>query len=140
MELARIASGAPGDTVEALRGIPYVVRRGYRFTVPGASPIMIAEISRSLPQEANPAQELMLLIVEQDSLTSRYRLAYVERASGTEETLESTELLVAGQVASRSEAVILLARDSGDGVTYSILERDGPRQWRVRWNSPYAGC
>lgn len=140
MELARIASGAPGDTVEALRGLPYVVRHGYRFAMPGAPPIILAEISRSLPQEASPVQELMLLIVEQDSLTSRYRLAYVERAYGTEETVESTELLVAGQVTGRSEPVILLARDSGDGVTYSMLEREGPRQWRVRWNSPYAGC
>jgi hypothetical protein len=140
MELARIASAAPGDTVEALQGIPYVVRRGYRFTVPGAPSIMLAEISRSLPQEAFPAQEVMLLLVEQDSLTSRYRLAYVERASGTEETVESTELLVAGQVTGQNQLVMLLARDSGDGVTYSILEREGPRKWRVRWNSPYAGC
>jgi hypothetical protein len=140
MELARIASAAPGDTVEALRGIPYVVRRGYRFTVPGAPPMIFAEISRSLPQEAYPAQEVMLLVVEQDSLTLRYRLAYMERASGTEETLESTELLLVGQVTGRNQPVILLARDSGDGVTYSLLEREGPRQWHVRWNSPYAGC
>lgn len=140
MELARIASAAPHDTVEALRGIPYVVRRGYRFAVPGGPPMILAEISRSLPQEASPVQEVMLLIAEQDSLTSRYRLAYVERASGTEETLESTELLVAGYVTGRDQPVILLVRDSGDGVTYSMLEREGLRQWRVRWNSPYAGC
>lgn len=140
MELARIASAAPHDTVEALRGIPYVVRRGYRFAVPGGPSLILAEISRSLPQEASPVQEVMFLVAEQDSLTSRFRLAYVERASGTEETLESTELLVAGRVTGREEPVVLLVRDSGDGVTYSVLERHGPREWRVRWNSPYAGC
>lgn len=140
VELARIASAAPHDTVEALRGIPYVVRRGYRFAVPGGPTMVLAEISRSLPQEASPVQEVMLLIAEQDSLTSRYRLAYMERTSGTEETLESTELLVAGFVTGRDQPVILLVRDSGDGVTYSVLEREGPRQWHVRWNSPYAGC
>lgn len=140
MELARVASAAPHDTVEALRGIPYVVRRGYRFAVPGGPPMILAEISRSLPQEASPVQEVMLLVAEQDSLTSRYQLAYAERASGSEETLESIELLVAGYVTGRAQPVILLVRDSGDGVTYSVLEREGPRQWRVRWNSPYAGC
>lgn len=140
MELARVASGAPYDTVEALRGIPYVVRRGYRFVVPGGPPMVLAEISRSLPQEASPVQEVMLLVAEQDSLTSRYRLAYVERASGTEETLESIDLLVAGYVTGRDQPVMFLVRDSGDGVTYSVLEREGPRQWHVRWNSPYAGC
>lgn len=140
MELARIASAAPGDTVEALQGIPYVVRRGYQFIVPGFPPTMLAEITRSLNQEASPAQEHILLIVERDSVTSRYRLAYVERAAGTEETLESTELLVAGLITGRTQPVMLIARYAGDGVIYSLLERRGTRQWNLRWSSAYAGC
>lgn len=139
-ELARIASAAPGDTVEALQGTAYVVRRGYQFTVPGLPPTLLAEITRSLNQEANPAQEHMLLVVERDTLTSQYRMAYVERTSGTEETLESTELLVAGSIAARAQPTILLARYAGDGVIFSLLERSSERKWTLRWTSPYAGC
>ena len=139
-ELARIASAAPGDTVEALQGTAYVVRRGYRFTIPGQPPTILAEITRSLNQEANPAQEHMLLVVERDTLASQYRLAYVERTSGTEETLESTELLVAGSIAGRATPVILVARYAGDGVIFSLIERSSERNWTLRWSSPYAGC
>ena len=141
MELARIASSAPGDTVDALKGTAYVVRRGYRTAIPGYPSIVFAEITRSLNQEANPAHEHMLLVMERDSLTnSRYRMAYVERSSGTEEALESTELLVAGIITGRTQPVLLIARYAGDGVIYSLLERNDDRQWRIRWTSPYAGC
>jgi hypothetical protein len=140
-ELARLASSAPDDTVDALRGIPYVVRRGYRLVIPGLPTVVVAEITRSLNQEANPAHEHLLVIMERDSAVTRSRLAYAERESGTEESLESTELLVAGRVTGRPDPVILIARYVGDGVVYSLLERDATsRTWSVRWNSPYAGC
>ena len=141
MELARVASSAPGDTVEALKGTAYVVRRGYRLTLPGYPSMVFAEIMRSLNQEANPAHEHMLLIMERDTLPrSRHRMTYVERSSGTEETLESTELLLAGTITGRTQPVILIARYAGDGVIYSLLERSDAQTWNVRWTSPYAGC
>lgn len=140
MELTRIASAAPDDTVESLKGIPYVVRRGYLINVPGNPSLVLAEVTRSLNQEASPTQEHMLLIVEREAASSRYRLAYVERTSGPEEALESTELLTAGVIRGSTQPSILLARYIGDGVTYSLLERLDEGTWRLRWTSAYAGC
>lgn len=140
MELTRIASSAPGDTVESLKGIPYVIRRGYLIDPSGLPAIVLAEVTRSLNQEASPTQEHMLLIVERAEDQPRYRLAYVERTSGPEESLESTELLTAGMVRGASQPSILLARYIGDGVAYSLLERTDDGNWRLRWTSAYAGC
>jgi hypothetical protein len=139
-ELARVASGAPGDTVAALRGIPFVVRRAYRATLPGQVGVVIAEVGRGLNQEANPIQEHLLVIAERDSIAREYRLAYLERAAGGEEMLESSELLLIGIPRGREQPVVLLARYLGDGVVYSMLERNAEGKWRLRWSSPYAGC
>lgn len=140
-ELARVASAAPGDTVQAMRGIPFVVRRAYRAMLPGGIGAVIAEVGRALNQEANPIQEHLLIIAERDSSAKEYRLAYLERSSGGEEMLESSELLLIGVPRGRAQPMVLLARYLGDGVVYSMLDRTAPDgKWRLRWSSPYAGC
>jgi hypothetical protein len=65
---------------------------------------------------------------------------YLERTSGGEESLESTELLVAARLGGSREPVVLLARYVGDGAIYALVERQAPRRWRLRWTSPYTGC
>jgi hypothetical protein len=143
--LARIASGLPGDTVAALRGVPYVVRQAHRFRLEDGTDAVLAEIVRTLNQEASPEQERLLLIVERDSVNAPVeatRLTFAERRAGTEENLEATELLAVVNV--RGRAALLLERAIGDGVFYSMLERvrrdDARAAWRPGWRSPYAGC
>ncbi len=141
MEVARIASSVPGDTVSEMRGLPYQVRRAYRFSIASGSDGVVAEVVRTLNQEANPTQEHLFLLAERDSTSrGRYELAYSERAAGGEETLESTELLAVGRLGPSRDVVLFLARYLGDGVVYAMLERMGGRRWRVRWSSPYVGC
>lgn len=141
MEVARLASGLPYDTVSSLRGIPYQVRRAYRFTLAPGVEGLVAEVLRTLNQEANPTQEHLLVVAERDSLSrGRWDVSYSERAAGGEELLESSELLAIGRYAPTREAVVLLARYVGDGVVYALLERTGSRRWRLRWTSPYVGC
>lgn len=141
IEIARLASGVPGDTVPELRGLPYQVRRAYRFPLPNGGMGMIAEVWRILNQEANPKQEHLLLITERDSASgTRGDIVYTERAAGGEETLESSEVLAIARFSPERDVSILLARYVGDGVVYALLERMGNRRWRVRWTSPYAGC
>lgn len=142
MELARVASGLPGDTIPDLHGVPYQVRRAYRFAVaPGVGGV-IAEILRTLNQEASPRQEHVLLVAEHDSAAGggKYFAAYVERTSGTEDQLESSELLTVARRSDNGQIVAMLARYVGDGVIYALLEREGTRRWALRWSSPYAGC
>ena len=35
---------------------------------------------------------------------------------------------------------IVLIRDYGDGSAYALLTRNAAGQWRLAWNSAYAGC
>jgi hypothetical protein len=35
---------------------------------------------------------------------------------------------------------LIIGRDDGDGGSYTLLQRDGPHHWQVRWNSAYTGC
>lgn len=141
IEIARLASAAPGDSVAELKGLPYQVRRAYRFSLSAGSEVVLAEVVRTLNQEASPKQEHLLLVAESDSVSNkRLVTAYSERTSGGEETLETSELLVVARLAGAGRMTAVLARYVGDGVMYSLLERVAPRQWRLRWTSPYAGC
>jgi len=141
IEVARLASALPGDTVSALRGLPYQVRRAYRFTLAPGREVLLTEVLRSLNQEATPIQEHILIIAERDSTSlGKLEVAYSERAAGGEETLESSELLTVLRLAPAGDAVLVLARYVGDGVVYAWIERTGARQWRLRWSSPYVGC
>ena len=141
MEVARIASAVPGDTVAELRGLPYQVRRAYRFEIAPGVTGLVAEVMRTLNQEANPKQEHLLVIAERDSTSrGRFDIAYTERAAGGEELIESSELLAIARFAPTRDVEVLLARYVGDGVVYALLERAGARRWRLRWTSPYVGC
>lgn len=141
MQVARVAIRVPGDTVAALSGVPYQVRRAYRFAIAPGIDGVLAEVVRTLNQEANPQQEHLLLVAERDSTTrGGYDVAYSERAAGGEETTESSELLTMARLGPSRDVVILLARYVGDGVVYAWLERMGTRRWRLRWSSPYTGC
>ncbi|GMV08427.1 MAG: hypothetical protein AMXMBFR55_01610 [Gemmatimonadota bacterium] len=141
MDVARIASSVPGDTVAEMVGLPYQVRRAYRFTAATGVDALVAEVLRMLNQEANPKQEHLFIIAERDSASrGRYEIAYSERAAGGEEVLESSEVLTIARTVPRGGVVMLLARYLGDGVVYSLFERSGVRRWRLRWNSPYVGC
>lgn len=141
MEVSRVAIRVPGDTVAAMLGLPYQVRRAYRFLIAPGVEGVVAEVVRTLNQEANPQQEHLLLVAERDSTTrGGYDIAYSERAAGGEESAESSELLTIARLSPSRDVVIVLARYVGDGVVYAWLERTENRRWRLRWSSPYAGC
>ncbi len=139
-ELARVASAAPGDTADAMRGLPYVVQRAWRGTLRSGRALVVAEIDRALNQEANPQHEHLLLVAERDSGATRWNPGWGERTLGGEEALASIDLLAAGYLRGRDEPVVFLARYLGDGVIYSMLSRERNGRWHVRWSSPYTGC
>lgn len=141
MDLARVASAVRGDTVAELRGLPYQVRRAYRFVIAPGVEGVVAEVQRTLNQEANPKQEHLLMVAERDSASKgRFEVAYSERSAGGEETLESSEVLTIVRFGAAGSVGAFVARYVGDGVIYSLLQRTGNRRWRLRWSSPYTGC
>lgn len=141
-EVTRMASALPNDTSPALRGVPYHVRAAYRFSPAPGVDAVVAEVVRTLNQEANPVQEHIRLVGERDSADAspRYRTAYFSRVSGGESQVVSTEVLAAVILGANRRPSLLLDSIGYEGDTYVLLERTATGQWRVRWSSAYAGC
>lgn len=138
VELARLASGLPGDTIAAFRGLPMIVRSAVRVRGVGDREVVVAEIVRRVGQEATPLEERIAVIAERDSAaTTPFRAAWVGRVAGVEETIEATELV--GAVLVGGEPVFVLQRESARGARYELLVRTA-RGWEARWASPWSGC
>ena len=146
-EVARLASTLPvKDAAARLRGLPFFVQDFRRFRIPPGVDVLIAQVIRRVHEEASPVEERTLLIAERDSArpdehrSGRYALAFHQRAAGSEETLEGSEVLAALTPPGRPQPLLFVARETEGGVRYIILERTGPRQWHVKWTSALVRC
>jgi hypothetical protein len=146
-EVARLASTVPVRQAGArLRGLPFSVQDAYRFHVAPSVDAIVAQVVRRVHQEANPLEERTLLIAERDSAqqqeqrTGRYTVVFYERAVGREETLEGSELLAALTPQGTLRPMLIIAHESEGGVRYILLERAGPRTWKVKWTSALVRC
>jgi hypothetical protein len=140
-DVARLASALPGDTSAVFRGLPFVVNKAWRTRIPSGQFVLTAIVVRNVNQEANPRQERILLIAERDSsnVAARFTPVYTERTVGLEETLETSDPIAFLLVGSDSHPTVIVARDAGKGLSYTIIERIAGR-WRRGWASAYAGC
>lgn len=142
VEAARLASTLPNDTALAFRGIPFSVRTAYRFTAPDGAHVLVADVLRKVNQEANPLEEHILLVAERDTTaqqSERYRSVYSERTSGTEEGIETSEVLAAVRLGG-DRVLLVLGRQGLETAAYALLERFAPARWRVKWTSVHTGC
>lgn len=140
-EASRLASSVTAPTSASFQGLRFTAHDIRRFRPAPGVDALVAHVVRRVNQEANPQEEQTLLIAERDSgvTSGPYQLAYAERAFGREEAVATPEVLVGMHLGSPS-ATLVVARDSDEGVTYSFLERTGPRGWRKGWVSPVARC
>ncbi|HLV25274.1 MAG TPA: hypothetical protein VKZ41_03095 [Gemmatimonadales bacterium] len=141
-EVARLASMAPGDTATAFEGIPYVVRSARRFQLDDSTEGISALVVRRISSEAMPLAEHVFMVAERDRNRPRapWQLAYTERAIGTEESVQLMDVLAALRLGDSSRPSLVVARDFGSRVTYSLLERQAEGRWVVRWSSATVGC
>ena len=141
-EVARLASALPNDTAASFRGLPFVVLAARRFSpAPGVQAI-VAEVSRKVAQEARPREERILVVAERDSAVPAlpWVASYSERVSDNEETIEASDVLAAVALGPSRTPTLVIGREYGEGFAYALLERVGPKRWRLRWSSAYAGC
>ena len=141
-EITRLASVLPNDTAQAFRGVPFAVDRAYEFSLARGESVIVAEIVRRLNQEANPLEEQILLVAEQDSTgaDARPHTAYFERHSGSEERMETFDVLAALWLDAPRRPALILLREGPETSAYALLERDSNGRWRVRWTSARTGC
>lgn len=140
-DIARLVSTAPNDTARTFRGIPYSVRTAYRFTPAEGVEAVVADVVRTLNQEATPLEEHTLVIGERpNGSTGPYRLAHREVTSGSDETLESSDVLAAVAIGTPPHVDLVLAREGYESNAYALLERRPDGSWRLRWMSAHTGC
>jgi hypothetical protein len=141
-EASRLASTVTANTSPAFQGLRFTAHDIRRFEVAPGVQVLAAHLIRRVNQEADPQEEQTLLVAERDSgaSTDRFQLAYAERSYGKEEQVTSSELVAAVRLGANGTPSLVVARDGEQGLAYALLERTGPRQWRVRWTSALAKC
>jgi len=141
-EASRLASTVKAPTAAAVQGLRFTAHDIRRFAVVPGVQGLVAHLVRRVNQEANPREEQTLLIAERDSgvTSGPYQLAYVERDFGREEAVITPEVLAGVRLSAGTPPVLIVARDNDAGISYRMIERIGPRRWRVRWSSGAISC
>jgi hypothetical protein len=120
--------------------LPFRVRSAYTFRLDSVD-VVIADVVRSVNEEANPRIEHLLLIGERrPGSTGKYNIGYYSRTAGAEETAQATEVLAAVRVGSSRKPAVVVNIEHDDGRTLGLIERVAPGQWRSIWRSAYTDC
>jgi hypothetical protein len=141
-EASRLASAVTANTSPAFQGLRFTAHDIRRFEVAPGVQALVAHLMRRVNQEDNPQEEQTLLVAERDSgvTTGPYQLVYAERSHGKEEEASMSEIVAAVRIGADGPASLVIARDGDEGLAYALVERTGPRLWRVRWTSALAKC
>jgi hypothetical protein len=122
------------------RGLPFRVRSAYTFRLDSVD-VVIADVVRSVNEEANPRLEHLLLIGERPAgAKGKFNLGYYSRTAGAEESTQATEVLAAVQIGSANRSAIVVNIEYDDGGKLGLVERVGPGEWRATWRSAYTDC
>jgi hypothetical protein len=138
--LAQTAATLPVASDPTFRGLPFRVRSAYTFRLDSVD-VMIADVVRSVNQEANPRLEHLLIIGERSARTKgKYNVGYYNRTAGAEESTQATEVLAAVLIEAAQRPAIVVNIEYDDGGKFGLIERTGPGEWRTMWRSAYTDC
>ena len=138
--LARTAATLPIASDPTFTGLPFRVRSAYTFRLDSID-VVIADVVRSVNEEANPRIEHLFIIVERPAgTTGKYTPAYYSRMAGAEETTPTSEVLAAVRIESSRTPAVIVNIENDDGQQLGLIERTAPGQWRYVWRSAYTDC
>lgn len=129
----------PALADSTLRGIPFVIRRGYAFSAAGVTTIA-AELVRTSSSEADPREQRLFVIGERTSGEQTYRLAFSSDVAGRADSTPMTELLVAIVSSQSRRPVLVIGAEASDGMRVHLIQRVARRQWRRSWTSVVKVC
>jgi hypothetical protein len=116
------------------------VRSAYTFRLDSLD-VVIADVIRSVNEEANPRIEHLLMIGERPAgAAGKYRTGYYSRTAGAEETTQATEVLAAVRIGSSKRPAVVVNIEYDDGRVLGLIERVAPGQWRSIWRSAFTDC
>jgi hypothetical protein len=139
-ELARLSSAVAEGDDPAFRGLPFSVRKAFRFALPKTS-VVVGDIVRRIPEEANPREEHLLLIAERAATGSDgYSSLFHSRVAGAEDAVRTSEILGAIRFVKGNTAAVVVAFDFADGGRTALVQRVSNSEWRITWRSAFSGC
>jgi hypothetical protein len=138
--LARTAATLPIKADPTFRGLPFRVRSAYTFQLDSVQ-VVVADIIRTVNEEANPRLEHLLIIGERPAGTSgNFEVGYFSRTAGAEESVQATELLAVVAIGETKRPAIVVNIEYDDGGKLGLIERTDSAQWRATWKSAYTDC
>lgn len=138
--IARNVATLPPSSDSDFRGLPFRVRSAHIFRADSIEGV-IADVVRSVNEEANPRLEHLFVIGERPAgSTARHRVAFFSRTAGAEDDAEITELLAVVLIGAKRLPTAVVNVEYEEGGKLGLIERTAPAQWRFRWRSAYAGC
>lgn len=138
--LAQSAATLPVSADPVFRRLPFRVRSAYTFDL-DSTEVVVADVVRTLNEEANPRIEDLLLIGERHKgAGGSYSVGYFSRIAGPEETMQATEILAALAIGSSKRPALIVSTESEEGTRLGFIERVQTGQWRPTWKSAYTDC
>jgi hypothetical protein len=138
--VARTAATLSVAADPTFRGLPFRVRSAFTFRLDSVD-VVIADVVRSVNEEANPRLEHILLVGEKPTTTSdKYDVGYYSRTAGAEESTQATEVLAVVQLGSAKRPALVVNIEYDDGSRFGLIERTASGQWRATWRSAYTDC
>lgn len=138
--IAQTAATLPSASDPTFKGLPFRVRSAYTFRLNSVD-VVIADVVRSVNEEANPRLEHLLIIGERPAgTTGKYTASYYSRTAGAEETTQATEILAAVRIESSRTPAVVVNIEYDDGRKLGLIERTAPGEWRSIWRSAYTDC
>lgn len=138
--LARSAATLPVAADPAFRGLPFRVRSAYTFHLDSID-VVIADVVRTVNEEASPRVEHLFIIAERTSGTgAKYETRYYSRTAGTEESAQATDVLAAIQLGATKRPAVVVSIEYDDGGKLGLIERRESGEWTAVWRSAYTDC
>ena len=137
--IVRAAATLKSVSDPTFRGLPFRVRAAFTFRLDSID-VVIADIVRSVNEEANPRIEHLLIVGERPAgSASQFDVRYSNRTAGSEESTQASELLAALRIGEAKRPVMVVSIEYSDGNRLGLLERGGS-EWRLVWRSAYTDC
>ena len=140
VSLAQTAATLPAASEPTFRGLPFRVRSAYRFRLDTID-VVIADVVRTVNEEANPRVEHLLIVGEKPhGASGKFDVGYSNRTAGPEESTQATEILTAVRIGKEKRPAVVISIEYDEGGKLGLIERTAPGEWRATWNSAYTDC
>jgi hypothetical protein len=137
--IARNVASLPLASDPDFRGLPFRVRSAHTFRADSIEGV-IADVVRSVNEEANPRLEHLFVVGERPAGSTRYKIAFFSRTAGAEDDAEITELLAVVLIGPKRLPTAVVNVEYDEGGKLGLIERTAPGEWDFRWHSAYTGC